>query len=656
MDESFVRRAVESADINAVRMALLTATGDEQLAAMKPVRAVVRGGAGITYALPAEDREIVIAKAVKFLLTEAPHHTPRTLDDDELRAMMENAAGGEPLTDEQFGVRRSIPAFDKFPHFQAWQGPPPPIPEGFHVAIIGAGFSGVAMAVQLEQLGLPYTIYERRFELGGTWSINTYPDARVDTASSNYEYSFEKAYPWSEHFAKQAEVKAYIEHVARKYGVYEHIRFNHDVKAGAFDAASCTWTLEVADEGGERHKVKANFVVSASGLFASPRDLEIEGVETFGGEIVHSTEWSPERHTASGKAVAVIGNGSTGVQLLGRVAEEASQVHVFQRTPQWITPRENYGDPITPEARWILTTMPYLWNWSRYTGAMPNIDLYAFFVPDPQWQAAGGQFNARNDALRDFLKEYIKQQVDGRQDLIEQLTPDYPVWSRRMIVDNKWYRALLRDNVELVTTPISKITPTGVLTTDGQERPVDMIISAVGFAVEKYVWPADYVGLDGVHLQDRWDAEGVRAYLGMMVHGFPNFFMMYGPNSQNLGAGGGGLQSQMETWTGYIARMIMTVLESGAGSIDVQTPAFNEHNRQLDEAASGLIWMVDETSRERNYYVINGRLQVNSPFPSVTWHKMLTDPRFEDFDLSAPGGRRLPAVVGGLDSRAGGHR
>jgi 4-hydroxyacetophenone monooxygenase len=457
-----------------------------------------------------------------------------------------------------------------------------------------------------------------------------------------YAFSFEKAYPWAEYFAKQPEVRAYLEHVARKFGVYQHIRFNHDVKAGTYDESSSAWQLDVVDENGTQKKVPANFVINATGLFATPNKLAVDGVELFKGELVHSTEWSKD-HTASGKSVAIVGNGSTGVQLLKAVANEASRVHVFQRTPQWITPRERYGLPVSDEARWLNGNMPYYWNWTRYTEAMPVINLYGMLVPDRKWQAQGGLFNEQNDALRGVLTEYIKNQVHGRADLIEKLTPDYPPFARRMIVDNGWYRSLLRDNVELVTTPISKITSDGIVTTDGQKRPVDMIISAVGFSVEKYVWPADYVGVGGVHLEDRWSQDGIRAYLGMMVYGFPNFFIMYGPNSQSISGGGATLPPQIEMWTNYIANVIVAALENGYAATDVRPEAFKEYNKRLDDAANGLIWLVDKSSIGRNYYVLNGRLQVNIPWQYLEWHQMLSQPNFADLVFSAPRGTEVRA-------------
>jgi 4-hydroxyacetophenone monooxygenase len=601
---------------------------------------LVRGGAGTSYIVAERHHDTLIEKAVVFMMNEAPSHVRRVPDTETLRALMVVVNGGETLADEEFGVRKYIPAFEPFPWGAKWRNGPAKIPDDFLVAIVGTGFSGIGMAVQLEMLGIPYVVFERRHELGGVWSINTYPDARVDTPSAMYTFSFEKAFPWTEYFAKQPEVRAYLEHVARKFQVYEHIRFHHEVKGGAYEESSSTWSLDVVDQTGRHKKVRANFVINATGLFASPKELDVDGVQAFKGELVHSTEWS-KHHTAVGKSVAIIGNGSTGVQLLQAVANEASHVHVFQRTPQWITPRERYGDPVSAEIRWLNENMPYYWNWTRYTEAIPVIDLYGYLLPDREWQAQGGFFNEQNDALRESLTNYISTQLQGRTDLIERLTPNYPPFARRMIVDNGWYRSLLRDNVELVTTPISQITANGIVTSDGKMRSLDMIISAVGFSVEKYVWPADYVGVGSVHLQDRWDEVGIRAYLGMMVYGFPNFFIMYGPNSQSVSGGGATLPPQVEMWSNYIAKIIVASIENGCAAADVRREAFEKYNERLDETANELIWLVDKSSLGRNYYVINGRLQVNVPWRYLDWHEMLSKPNFDDLAFSSRDGGEM---------------
>jgi 4-hydroxyacetophenone monooxygenase len=632
VEASFVRQAVEQAELNALRVALYQATGNPEIGAMDLEQAVVRGGQGVLPVVPEKHHARLKELAVEYLLDEAADHVPHIPDDDETGRLIVMAEGKD-VPEELLFMRRGLLCFEEYPRRATWTGGHPTVPEGFEVAIVGAGFSGIAMAVQLGLLGIPYTVYERRAEVGGVWSVNTYPDARVDTLSVTYQFGFEKNFPWSEHFARQGEVRSYLEYIARKYGVYEHVRFEHDVRTADFDEATSTWTLEVAPLDGAEFTITPNVVVSAAGLFATPKPLDIKGADDFEGELLHTTKWSADR-TTKGKKVAVIGNGSTGVQLLGRVAEDAEQVYVFQRTPQWISPRENYGQPITPEARWLLDNMPYYWNWSRYVAVIPLFGARELLVPDDEWIAQGGHINPRSDSVREGLIAYIKAQVGNRPDLIDKLIPDYAPIARRPVVDNNWYKALTRDNVELVTTPITHITEHGIVTEDGEERAVDMIIAAVGFQTGKYLSPTQYRGIDGRTLDDVWSEAGATAYIGMTVPRFPNLFMLYGPNSQPI-SGGAALPSWFEIWSRYVGQAIVAMLEGGHTQIEVRKDAHDTYNTWLQDTASKLIYITDEGSRNQNYYVNEwGRLQVNVPWEGEDYFRLCAAPNLEDFVLS----------------------
>ena len=374
VDEAFIRRAVEMADLAAVRVALFQATGDPELEDLGPVAQ-----------LGADQRETLISKAVEFLEQYAGDGTLPRPSEEELRHLMEMATG-VVMTEQEFLARRDLPAFDEIPWNAEWTAGRPELPEGFLVAIIGSGFSGIAAGAQFQRLGIPYVILERRHEVGGVWSINKYPDARVDTASSTYEYNFEKNYPWTEYFARQNEVRGYIEHVAKKHGIWDHIRFNSDLKEARFDEAASVWHLKIGRPDGTIDELDANAVVSAVGVFANAKLVDFPGKEQFGGTIVHPTQWSSD-YDLAGKSVAVIGNGSTGVQLVAPIAREAKQVYVFQRTPQWISPRPKYGAPLEPEIRWLLDTMPGYWNWQRYTATATLFESHDYMIADPEWQA-----------------------------------------------------------------------------------------------------------------------------------------------------------------------------------------------------------------------------------------------------------------------------
>lgn len=617
-ERSYVERAVDAADVNALRMALYQASRDVDIAQITPTRAY--GAVADTVVFSDADAALIRSKAVDYLMSEHPDEGAFPTPDREEIIGLLTMAEARDLGPEDLIMRHHIPAFADMPFQAQWSSDEHTVPEGFRVGIVGAGFAGVAMGVQLTRLGIPFTIYERRAEVGGVWSINTYPDVRVDTLSFTYEYSFEKKYPWTEYFGRQSAVREYLEHVARKYGVYENIQFGSDVTKAVFDDKAQTWTLSVTRDGTSAD-TEVNVVVAASGVFATPRELPFEGVDGFAGEIVHTTAWNTEVAYA-GKKVAIIGNGSTGVQLLSKIAEQAESVTVYQRTPQWISPRAHYGAPICEELQWLIQEMPFYWNWNKYVAGLSTIDLRNVLMPDEQWIADGGEVSKRNDDLRDILKGYIRAQVGGDERLVEQLVPDYAPMTRRPVVDNNWYASLTRENVELVTSGIDHLTEHEVVASDGTVREAELIVAAVGFQTEKYLWPTEYYGVDGISLEDTWTAQGAQAHLGMTVPGFPNLFMLYGPNSQPV-ASGSGLPVWFEIWTRYIAEGIAGLIEKGRSSMSIRQESFDLYNEQLHKEAQKLIYLSEHGAMKKNYYVNEfGRLQMNAPWTGEHFYSM----------------------------------
>lgn len=622
VDSKFIRRAVEACDLAALRAALLQASGDAELELLGPVSGLEPG-----------DRARLIERSVHLLETELDGYTRRVPSDDELRRLMDLVLGG-PTEEAHFEIRKKFLAFEPFSFLHERAAGSSPIPEDFEVAIIGAGLSGIAAAVQLERLGIPYVVYERREEVGGTWSANKYPDVRVDTLSITYEYSFDDHYPWPQYFANGAEVRDYIEFMARKYGVFDHVRVGHALEQADFDEGTSTWQLDLARSDGSRVRRRVRAIISAAGLFSTPKVPDIPGAESFQGALLHPTEWTDDIDV-KGKRVAVVGNGSTGVQLLGSVAAEADCVHVLQRTPQWISPRMNYGRAVEPEVQWLLDHVPGYWNWCRYTSIIGLFTWHEdFLIPDPEWERKGGHITQKSEELRDFLIGYIKEEVGGRQDLIDRLIPDHAPMVRRPVVDNGWYRALTRENVELVTDEIVRFTPTGIETADGKHREVDLVIFATGYKIDQYLWPTEYHGEDGLNLRAQWDADSPRAYLGMMVPRFPNLFIMYGPNSQPV-SGGVSLPSWMQIWSAYIGQCLLTLIDEGFSRVAVNEEAFREHNARLDEEASGLAFITDKGSVAKNYYVdAAGRLLVNTPFETRDLYPMMARPDRAEVEFS----------------------
>ena len=607
--------------MTAIRLTLFQLTGDEALAAL-PAAAK----------MTPEQKEYLIDRTVAWLAQNAGPAELQEPPEGQLRRMMD-MVGGSTMGDLEYAARRDLTGFKRYPYMADWTDARPAAADGFKVAVIGSGFAGIGAGVQLERLGLPYTVYERRPEPGGVWSINRYPDVRVDTISVTYEFLFEREHEWGEYFGRGADVRAYLEKVSRKYGVWERTHFNHDLKQARFDEERSVWVLEFATPDGTVIE-EANAILSCAGLFATPKRVDIEGVADFVGEIVHTAEWTDDIDLR-GKKVATMGNGSTGVQLLGTVARQAEHVTVFQRTPQWIMPRHQYGQPVEPEVKWLVRNLPGYANWWRYSSTAGLFETHALMQTDPQWQAQGGLVSQGNDAIRRELTDYIKAQTGDRADLVDKLVPDYAPFSRRPIVDNGWYRALTLDNVELVTSPIRRLVPHGIETADGHVREADVFITATGYDVVRYLWPAQYIGVGGVNLHEEWDnGDGPRAYVGLMHPRFPNLFTLYGPNSQPI-SGGPAQPVWFAVWAAFAAQCIVRMVEGGHRSIDVKQEAYDRYNRELDAESGKLIQMSKEGGVEKNYYVnsTHTRLQVNAPFYSPYYHQLCSVVQWDDMVL-----------------------
>lgn len=626
LSEDELRRILGFANPNVLRLALYQSTRDPDLASMKVNKVPLRGGAFFGYVLDEAHVPALVDKAVAFLrqpVVEQDLPTP-----EQQREMM-SLLTGEPVTDREYAFGREELALDEFPREARWGTDDPIVPEGFVVSIIGAGASGIAAAIQFERLGIPYVVYERQSDIGGTWHLNHYPDARVDTSSFLYQFKFVKNYPWPEYFAGQEEVKGYLEHVAKKFGVYEHIVFDTELTRAEYDASNHRWTLKLKHHDGEVTERTSNVIVSAAGQFSTPKFPDFPGVEDYRGRCFHTTAWD-DNYQVAGQRIAVIGNGSTGVQVMPRLAKDGAEVYAFQRTPQWISPMEGYRELIGSEIRWLFDNVPWYWNWYCYSMQVTTSGMQGAQEYDRDWQARGGVISERNDGMRETLTEYIRSKVGHVPELFEKLVPDYAPLARRLVVDNGWYEALLRDNVHLVTDGIERFTETGIVTGAGEHIELDAVVMAAGFDVSKYLWPTEYVGEGGRTIEEAWNEDGPRAYLGMTVPQFPNLFIFYGPNAQ---ARAGAFLSWVEIWARYAAEAVVYMLEHGHPSAVVREEVFHDYNERLDAAHDNLIWE-KEAPRDKNYYVNRfGRQNVNLPWRNEHYFEMVAHFNPADFEL-----------------------
>lgn len=616
VSEEFVRNAVQEANVGVLRVALYHETKDPTLAAIPAIEWPIRGGALMAFSLPKEHHEYVREKAVEYILSGQSPLAPPTKEE---AAVLMKMFTGKEQSEAAIDYGYEELAYDEIPRDATWRNKPEQsVLDNFNVTIVGAGFSAIAAAIQLDRLGIQWRIIERHPDLGGTWLINNYPEARVDVSTFLYQYKFEKNYPWESFYAPRDELQKYANYIVDKYSLRERMTFNTKLTSAKWDETARKWKITLDTPEGDE-VIDSNAIISASGLFNTPKLPDIPGIENYKGKMFHTTAWDHD-FDYSGKRVALIGTGSTGLQLARGVAEKAGHLTVFQRTASWVTPVRGYRSKISEGKRWLLDHMPGYNNWFVYLNYYAELQMQDFQEIDPEWVAKGGRVNEKNAIFTDALKKLIRQKVGDRDDLYGKLVPSVVPMARRLVIDNDWYETVTRDNVVLETGGIEEITEKGIRTKDGVEYEFDLIVLSAGFDVSRYLLPAEYVGVDGVTLGNLWDKDGARAFKGITLPGFPNFFMMYGPNGQ---ARIGSFHSWAENFSRYIAGLMVHALEEDGDAIVVSRKAYDDYNAAMDEAMKGLLW---ETETGNGYYVNkHGRSGVNMPWSVHKFYSMIQD-------------------------------
>jgi 4-hydroxyacetophenone monooxygenase len=493
-------------------------------------------------------------------------------------------------------------------------------PDGFNVLVIGAGISGIAAAVKLQEAGIQYSVVEKHGTVGGTWWENRYPGAGVDTPSALYSFSFAEN-DWSLYFALRDELHDYLERVASEFGIRPKIRFNTEVISASYDEPHQEWTVRVRRPDGALETLSANVVISAVGAFNRPKMPAIPGLDRFDGRCVHTARW-PDGLELSGKRVAVIGNGASAMQVLPAIADDAASVTAFQRSPQWAAPFDQFQRPVPEPVRFLAREVPLYRKWYRVrSGWTFNDRIHPALQKDPAWPHPERAVNEINDRHRKFLTRYIESEIGDRPDLLEKVMPDYPPFGKRILLDNGWYRSLTRDDLDLVTEPIEEIRADRVVTRSGAEYEVDVIVFATGFDVVRFLSTIEVRGRSGRSIRETWDDDDARAYLGTAIPDFPNFFMLYGPNTQ---AGhGGSLIGATEAQLHYILDLLQRMFRHAIGSVECRQGVYDAYNQRVDEAHERMVWT--HPGMSTYYRNSRGRVVVNTPFRIVDfWHMTRT--------------------------------
>jgi 4-hydroxyacetophenone monooxygenase len=502
------------------------------------------------------------------------------------------------------------------------------VPAGFHAVVIGAGVAGICAAIRLQGAGIPYTVIEKNHEVGGTWYENHYPGAGVDTPNHIYSYSFAKA-DWSRYFALRGEIQDYFADVATQFDIRKNIRFNTRVESAVYDESRMDWAVHIVDANGKTENLRADIVISAVGLLNVPKMPDIKGLDTFKGPCFHTARW-PEGLDVKGKRVAVIGNGASAMQVVPAIAPEVSSLTVFQRSKQWAAPFERFQKEVPAPTRFLLREVPYYQEWYRQRLAWVfNDRIHSSLQIDPAWPHPERAINRRNDKHREFFTDYVKTELGDRQDLLPQVLPDYPAFGKRMLMDNGWYRTMTRDNVRLVSNPIQEIDGNTVVTANGERHEVDILVVATGFDAINLLSSFNLVGRGGRSVREAWDANGAEAYMGMTTPGFPNFFMLAGPNTA-LGHGGS-VVAALETQMRYVMGLLKQAMNANdfPFEIEVRKDVHDDYNVRVQKAHDHMIWTHKGMS---NWYRNKkGRVVAPTPFRNDDYWHMTRKTNLGDF-------------------------
>lgn len=499
-----------------------------------------------------------------------------------------------------------------------------PAHTGFRVVVIGAGVSGMLAAIRLREAGIDHVVLEKNDDVGGTWLENAYPGAGVDTPSHLYSYSFAPR-PWSTHFGKRDEVLAYLRDVADDHDLRAVIRFGTEVAGTTWDEARQRWTVTTVD--GETFE--GNAVITAVGQLNRPKIPELPGLGDFAGPIFHSARW-PADLDVTGRRVAIIGTGASAMQIVPAVAGRAERVTVFQRSAQWAAHNDVYFTPIDEAVTLLMEHVPFYRRWYRTRLAWNTNDrVHPSLQVDPSWEHPQRSINAVNDAHRRVFTRYLQAELEGRDDLLAKALPDYPPFGKRMLLDNGWFAALRRDDVELVTEAVAAITPTGVRGVDGTQVDADIVVLCTGFETHKLLHPIDVRGRDGGALRDRWGPDNADAHLGINVSGFPNLFLTCGPGTV-LGHGGSYI-TIAECQVNYIVEALTTMVAQRLGAVEVSPEAHADYVARQDDAHSRMIWTHPGM---RNWYRnAAGRVVCTLPWRIVDYWGMTRRVDWHDFSV-----------------------
>jgi cation diffusion facilitator CzcD-associated flavoprotein CzcO len=474
------------------------------------------------------------------------------------------------------------------------------------IAIIGTGFAGIGLAISLKQRGInSFNLYERAAAVGGVWRDNTYPGAACDIPSHLYSFSFEHQYPWSRRYAPQSEILAYLKHCIDKYEICPHISLNNEITGAEFQESRGVWALS----SGEKTIAEVQILVSAIGQFSNPVVPNFPGRDSFSGQQIHSARWD-HSFCVDGKNVAVIGTGASVIQIVPEIAGRARRLTIFQRSAPYVFPKG--PDRFTAKEAEVLTRFPVLRTLHR-------LKIYASYEARIPRRKSEKLIAKSEHVFRNLLQKQISD-----PSLREDLTPDHRWGCKRVLLSNDWYRTLSRQNVAIVKEPIEKILSEGVRTLDGATHVADAIIYGTGFAPSDFLRGLKIKGLGGEEIGKAWN-DGAEAYLGITVAGFPNFFLMFGPNTNIPGS----VIYMIESQVRYIVRMVEAFDRSKVRYMNVRADVQKRFNQRLQSHLRRTVWATGNCS---NWFMAaSGKITTQWPGFLFSYRRLTRRPRRRDY-------------------------
>ena len=628
-----VRKYLEGGNVVPLAMALIHLSGD--LSVLDEIKSYVRGAWEHLEAVPPELAANLRDRLAEELtrISEGGRPALEHPSSETIQKMMSVAVADEvhgeyiPMLLEQMGLRVESPVDEVSVTAKSFNTEEK---EDFHVVIIGAGASGLCAAIQLGKQGIRYTVLEKNENVGGTWFENTYPGCAVDTPNHFYQFSFEPNNQWPNYFSKQASIQQYLVHCAKKYDVLAHTHFNAEAESAIYDPANENWEVTARTHQGDTITLKADAIFCAVGQLNRPALPNIEGLENFDGDVLHTASWSKETNL-QGKKVALIGTGASAVQVGPAIVDQVDSLAVLQRSGSWVMRRPNIDGVVTEDKKWVLENVPFYAAWYRFQLFWAFGDgLFEALKIDPAWQGGHESISPLNAQIREKMVRYVHKELEGREDLIQKVIPSYPPFGKRVLGDPGWFKMLRSNKVQLHTSAIKQINHKSIDLEDGTQIEADSIIFATGFQATKMLWPMNIRGRSGVSIREKWGDSDARAYLGITVPDYPNMFILFGPNT-NLGHGGSAI-FLAECQVRYALKLILAMRKNGKKSVECRQEVHDRYNALIDEKLAQLSWSHPSVSTW--YKNAAGRIVTNQPWRLVDYWRLTHDPTLDDYLVS----------------------